>query len=271
MSSDKMVARIGGLLRQAESTDNPHEAEAFMEAAQRLATAASIDLAVARSHTASREKRATPVQRIVPIGEPGKKGLRTYVLLFVAIARANDVQCDVAQSSTQVFAYGFDTDIDTCQALYASLLVQMVRASDAYISSGAHRDATVDREVIVVRGRRRYRTVERKPLAGVTARLEFQTAFAHRVGERLAAVRKEAEAEVVALEAPQAGTAMVLRDKEIELRDFYAAESTARGTWRGSASNSYSAEARRAGDHAGRRARLGNQPEIGGARGRLER
>ncbi|MBM7416642.1 MULTISPECIES: DUF2786 domain-containing protein [Nocardiaceae] len=271
MSSDRMVARIGGLLRQAESTDNPHEAEAFMEAAQRLATAASVDLAVARSHTASREKRATPMQRVVHIGEHGKKGLRTYVLLFVAIARANDVQCDVAQSSTQVFAYGFESDIDTCEALYASLLVQMVRASDTYISSGAYRDATVDREVTVVRGRRRYRTVERAPLAGVTARIEFQTAFAHRVGERLAAVKKEAEAEAVATEAPEAGTALVLRDKEIELRDFYRSASTARGTWRGSSGRSYSSEARRAGDHAGRRARLGNQSEIGGSRGQLER
>ncbi|MGB3771553.1 MAG: DUF2786 domain-containing protein [Rhodococcus sp. (in: high G+C Gram-positive bacteria)] len=270
MSSDKMVARIGGLLRQAESTDNPHEAEAFMEAAQRLATAASVDLAVARAHTSTREKSASPVQRVIPIGEHGKKGLRTYVLLFVAIARANDVQCDVARTSTQVFAYGFESDIDTCQALYASLIVQMVRASDAYISSGAYRHASVDSEVVVVRGRRRVRTTERKPLAGVTARLEFQTAFAHRVGERLAAVRKDAEAEAVALESPGAGTALVLRDKQIELRDFYAEASTARGTWRGNSGKSFSSEARRAGDHAGRRARLSEQAEIAGGRGRLE-
>ena len=30
MSDDKMLARIAALLRQAENTDNPHEAEAFM-------------------------------------------------------------------------------------------------------------------------------------------------------------------------------------------------------------------------------------------------
>ena len=55
MAEDKLLARIAALLRQAEGTDNPHEAEAFMTAAQRLATATSIDLAVARSHTAKRE------------------------------------------------------------------------------------------------------------------------------------------------------------------------------------------------------------------------
>ncbi|GGF91669.1 hypothetical protein GCM10007304_02010 [Rhodococcoides trifolii] len=271
MSSDKMLARIGGLLRQAESTDNPHEAEAFMEAAQRLATSSAIDLAVARSHTASREKRATPVQRMVRIGEPGKKGLRTYVQLFLAIARANDVQCDIAQSSAQVFAYGFDSDIDTCEALYASLIVQMVKASDAYIKSGEYRTATVQRVVVQTRGRRRYRVREEKPLAGVTARLEFQLAFAVRIGERLGEAKKKAETEAIEA-APEVGTALVLRNKEIELKDFYSSTSTARGTWRGqSATAGFSHGARRAGDRAGRAARLGGEPELGRGSTQLER
>ncbi len=49
-----MLARIAALLRQAEGTDNTHEADAFMAAAQRLASATSIDLAVARSHSSNR-------------------------------------------------------------------------------------------------------------------------------------------------------------------------------------------------------------------------
>ncbi len=52
MTDDKMLSRIAALLRQAENTDNAHEAEAFMAAAQRLATTTSIDLAVARAHAA---------------------------------------------------------------------------------------------------------------------------------------------------------------------------------------------------------------------------
>ncbi len=250
VSTDKMLIRIGGLLRQAESTDNPHEAEAFMEAAQRLATATAIDLAVARAHTATRERRSTPVQRAVRIGEPGRRGLRTYVQLFVAIAAANDVQCDVAHNSSQVFAYGFDTDLDACQALYSSLLLQMVRSSDAYLRSGAHR-----------------------PVAGVTARLNFQLAYAARIGQRLAAARQAAEVAAVrtdttATERPD--TALVLRDKQIELRDFYSRTSTARGRWRGAHTTvTRSDQARRAGDRAGRDARLGPAPELPGARKRL--
>ncbi|NUS43033.1 MAG: DUF2786 domain-containing protein, partial [Mycobacteriaceae bacterium] len=126
MGSDKLLTRIGALLRQAEGTDNEHEAEAFLAAAQRLATQSSIDLAVARSHAADRERRPAPARRVIRVGEHGKRGLRTYVQLFLAIAHANDVRCDVASNSTQVYAYGFDTDLDTCEALYGSLLVQMV-------------------------------------------------------------------------------------------------------------------------------------------------
>ncbi|WP_433196775.1 DUF2786 domain-containing protein [Nocardia sp. CA-107356] len=268
---DRMLTRIGGLLRQAESTDNEHEAEAFLAAAQRLATRSSIDLAVARAHIAGRERRPTPVQRMIPIGEPGKKGLRTYVQLFVAIAAANDVRCDVARTSTQVFAYGFDTDIDTCEALYTSLLVQMVRASDQYIKSGRYRSATVEKIVMEKRWGRQVQRRIQAPVAPVTARLNFQMAFAARIGHRLAEVKAEVEAEVMP-ETTAAGTALALRNKEIELTDFYKRTSEARGTWRGpQASAGHSAAARRAGDRAGKAARLGTSPEIGSARGQLSR
>src|SRR6202035_1900651 len=173
MSDDKMLARVAALLRQAEGTDNAHEAEAFMAAAQRLATATSIDLAVARSHADKRTPAQAPVQRTITIGAAGTKGLRTYVQLFVLIATANDIRCDVASNSTFLYAYGFAEDIDATHALYASLVVQMVRASDAYLASGAHR-----------------------PTPTITARLNFQLAFGARVGQRLAEAREQERQEV---------------------------------------------------------------------------
>ncbi|KAA1248379.1 DUF2786 domain-containing protein [Mycobacterium simiae] len=249
MTDDKMLARIAALLRQAEGTDNPHEADAFLGAAQRLATAASIDLAVARSHSADRSAAQTPTQRTISIGTAGSRGLRTYVQLFVLIAAANDVRCDVASNSTFLYAYGFPEDIDATHALYAGLVVQMVRASDAYLASGAHR-----------------------PTPTITARLNFQLAFGARVGQRLAEAREQARREVSADRAGAPGTAIALRDKEIELRDHYRGASKARGTWQaGRASTGYSSAARRAGDRAGRQARLGKSPELPGARTVLER
>jgi hypothetical protein len=249
MSDDKMLARIAALLRQAEGTDNAHEAEAFMAAAQRLATAASIDLAVARAHSAERTKSQMPVQRTITIGNAGTRGLRTYVQLFVVIANANDVKCDVASNSTFVYAYGFAEDIDASHALYASLVMQMVRASETYISSGAHR-----------------------PTPTITARINFQLAFGARIGQRLSEAREEAQREATNGRDSQPGTAIALRDKDIELKDFYRQTSAARGTWRAtSATAGYSSAARRAGDRAGRRARLGNSPELAGARGALRK
>ncbi|MBW0016319.1 MAG: DUF2786 domain-containing protein [Mycobacterium sp.] len=248
-SDDKTLARIAALLRQAEGTDNTHEADAFMTAAQRLATASSIDLAVARSHAAKRTAAQVPTQRTVTIGSAGTRGLRTYVQLFVVIAAANDVRCDVASNSTFVYAYGFSEDIDTTHALYASLVVQMVRASDTYLASGAHR-----------------------PTPTITARLNFQLAFGGRVGQRLAEAREQARSTVAKDRDRAPGTAIALRDKEIELRDHYRSASKARGTWRASSATAgYSSAARRAGDRAGRRARLGSSPELPGARTRLSR
>jgi hypothetical protein len=249
MTDDKMLSRIAALLRQAEGTDNAHEAEAFMAAAQRLATATSIDLAVAREHSATRTAAQVPTQRTITIGQPGSRGLRTYVQLFAAIAAANDVRCDVASNSTFVYAYGFAEDIDTSHTLYASLVVQMVRACDAYLATGAHR-----------------------PTPTITARLNFQLAFGARIGGRLAQARDEARQEAAQTEAGAPGTALALRNKEIELKDHYRAQSTARGTWRATTSSAgYSSAARRAGDRAGQQARLGASPELPGARTRLSR
>jgi hypothetical protein len=249
MTDDKMLSRIAALLRQAEGTDNTHEADAFMSAAQRLATAASIDLAVARSHATDRSAAQAPTQRTITMGAAGSKGLRTYVQLFVVIAAANEVRCDIASNSTFVYAYGFPEDIDASHALYASLVVQMVRASDTYLASGAHR-----------------------PTPTITARLNFQLAFGARVGQRLAEARDQTRREATKDRRRAPGTAIALRDKELELHDYYRGASKARGTWQATrASAGYSSSARRAGDKAGKRAQLGNSPKLPGARSALGR
>jgi len=165
------------------------------------------------------------------------------------IALANDVKCDVASNSTFVYAYGFTEDIDASHALYAGLVVQMVKASDAYISSGAHR-----------------------PTPTITARLNFQLAFGARVGQRLSHARDEAQRAATDDRAGRPGTALALRNKDLELKDFYRQASVARGSWRAtSASSGYSSSARRAGDRAGQRARLGPCTELAGARTALEK
>src|SRR6185312_14402595 len=152
---------------------------------QRLATATSIDLAVARSHANERTKAQAPVQRTITIGDPGKRGLKTYVQLFVVIAMANDVKCDVASNSTFVYAYGFAEDIDATHALYAGLVHQMVKASEAYLKTGEHR-----------------------PTPTITARLNFQLAFGAPVGQRLTEARDQARGEATKDRSRSPGTAI---------------------------------------------------------------
>ena len=152
--SDKDLTRIAALLRKAEGTDNEHEADAYLQAAQRLATWRRSTWRWRRAHTDRQERRAVPTQRSIVIGESGSRGLRTYVQLFLAIGRANNLTCDIARDSSRVYAFGFDTDIDMVETLYASLVVQMVRASDAYIKSGDYAREMVTKRVKVSDSRR---------------------------------------------------------------------------------------------------------------------
>jgi len=271
------LAKISKLLRKAETTNNEAEAEAFLQAAQRLSTLYSIDLAKARAHTAEKERRQTPIQRVITIGDAGKKGLGTYADLFMKIGEANNVKFNVAGNSTAVFAFGFAEDIDLTEAIYASVLSQMVRESDAYIRKAEYKNETVWRVGTHHTSWGTYRDWGEFPVSGRTARINFQEAFARRVYQRLLEAKQAAETEAIdadALEAEQAfldgqeasgctSAALAIRATEVEVKEFYKATSTARGTWRGSQAGSRSRGAASAGDAAGRRANLGSRAAIG--------
>jgi hypothetical protein len=282
MSENKYLDKLAKLLNQAERAATPEEAEAFMQAAQRLSTATAIDLEVARQHVAQKERRETPSMREIPIGERGTRLLFTYVQLFLSVAAANDVKCDIAQNSTKVYAYGFASDIDVTQALYSSLLVQMVRASDEYLNSGSYKSETTSRDLYErdAWGYRRWVGTEQKPVHRTVARKSFQLSFASQVGQRLRTARREAiaaaEAERVQLLTEAAldtetttstGTELVLAAKEVEVRDFYKSTSNAKGSYRGGkSSRAHSSHASRAGTEAGAKARLGGEKALGGSR-----
>lgn len=291
--ADKMLDKLSKLLNKAENTDSPEEAEALMAKAQMLATTHSIDLARARQHTAKKEQREQPVQKWVTIGEARKGNLAHYCELFLAVAAANDITCDLAHNNTFVVAYGMPSDIEVAEVLYASLLFQMVEAATAWLKTGEYKKEMVLRTITKRDAWGKYKDIQRAPMHGKTARANFYRAFIDRVAMRLARARREAiEAiqraaqEAAALEAEDnldgyedaadeasepkptfAGDPLpVLRSKAIEVRDFHKTKSRAKGSWKGSSSSAYSASARDAGDNAGRSARLGGEKAIGGSR-----
>jgi hypothetical protein len=249
--SDRLVDRVGKLLAQAEGTDNEHEAAAFVERAQQLATEHAVDLELARARQRERQQRGTAeplVQEQLQVGGKGRRGNRHRVLLYVVVAGVNDVLVNVAHDSTYVLGFGHRTDLEVVERLWTSLAVQMTTSAQRRMDRGEHRHAGVP---------------------GQTWRLSFYDGFVEAVGERLRAARERAVAQVEAPATGEPSAALVLRDKADRVKTFYETASQARGSWRGAAAGrtASSRAARAAGRTEGSRADLG-QPGLR-ERGRL--
>lgn len=202
-----MLERVAKLLNQAENAGTQAEADTFMEAAQRLAATHSIDLARAR-HATIDKQRTVPIQRTIHIGEPNTRGLRTITDLCLNICEANDVRVTISHDATRVYGVGFAEDIDMVEAMFASLQVQQAKFLAEFKAAGEWRN-----EKVYVEGKFRY--VDRdgkvttalrawdtewvpggyKPQTWLTARLNFQEAFASAIGRRLREAKRAIEAE----------------------------------------------------------------------------
>lgn len=193
-----MLERIAKLLNQAENAGTEAEAAVFMDKAQRLARVHSIDLAKARHATKAKE-RTVPVQRTVHIGEAGTKGLRTLVDLYIGIADANDLKLTIAGNATKVYVVGFAEDIDISEALFASLQVQQARAADGFRKDGSWRE-----EKVWVNKPRDWIGGDWKPQTWLTARLNFQDAYASRIRTRLQTAKRTEEYQQERLDAIRA-------------------------------------------------------------------
>jgi hypothetical protein len=278
--SDRMLDKLAKILNQAENASTPEEAETFLRRAQALATQTSIDLAVARRHTAKKEQREQPTHKTITIGQARKNNNARLVNLFSAVANSNDVTLNVAQNSTYVIAFGMPSDIEVVEVLYASLLFQMTESANAWLKTGEYKKESVSREVRVRDSFGSYKSWEYKPMDGRTARANFYDAFTQRISARLWQARREALEEakkrIYSLREEQtAGVSrevtvsaeLVLKDKREENKAYYDQHSTAKGSWRGyKPTSATSHTARSAGDNAGRSARLSSNKAIGGQR-----
>lgn len=258
------IERIAALLAKAERTDIEAEADAYLMKAQQLATLASIDLAVARAQTARREARQEPQARTTTIGEKGRRANKHMVSLFIAIAHSNDCKVDIAYNSTYVIGYGMPTDLDVVETMFTSLAVQMVDASQRYLVLGTWKNETY----LAVTGRPRRRV--RRSHTAQTARAAFYQAFVARIDERLQEARElavaEADAQARSQHQGSSGNALVLRNKDREIRAFHKKASSARGTWSGYSGGvrGNAGSATSAGRHAASNARLKDSPGIAG-------
>ncbi|MEV4860859.1 DUF2786 domain-containing protein [Streptomyces ossamyceticus] len=161
----RMLTRIRSLLAKAEATDFPEEAEALSAKAQELMARHSIDEALLAARTHAKD---APGACRIGVDAPYETA---KAVLLDAVARAN--RCEAVWNESLGFStvVGFEADLESVELLYTSLLVQATTAMTR--AEAAQRKG----------GRKRTKTF----------RQSFLAAYAHRIGDRLAAA---AEAEV---------------------------------------------------------------------------
>lgn len=268
--SEKILNTVARLLAKAESTDSEAEAEALVSKAQSLATTHAIDIAVARQHTQQKQRREQPIQRRITVAERGSHGRHHFVDLFLKIARNNDVQCNIAHNKTYVIAFGFPSDVEVCEALFASLAVQMVDTAARAIKAGEHK-----REENRYWSEAKYDWYGDETKAGEwrtdarVFRASFYEGFGHAVYARLAEARHAASEAVVTTAQGETTGTLVLVQKSQEVSAFYDEKSDARGSYRGGSSTARVVGGLSSGTAAGRSARLSSQPALSGAKGSL--
>lgn len=263
-----LMDKIGALLLKAERTDNENEREAFLSKAQSLATLASIDLEAARLRQVNKEKRETPISRTITLFDwhDKSKTKSFFVHLILAVGATQDVRFTICTRSNYVVAFGYPSDIDVTEALYASLSQQMVAECEAFLKKGEYKNETRSYDRYD-----RYGWVDsvERPVDGRTARRSFYTAFRYKIAERLEEAKRETMAEAPALEVEDGkivSADLVLASKTESVNQYYRKNNNARGSYRGSSSGRGSRAGANAGSSAAARARIGGGASLSGKR-----
>ncbi|GGQ45833.1 hypothetical protein GCM10010267_05110 [Streptomyces griseorubens] len=159
----RMLGRIRALLAKAEATGFPEEAEALSAKAQELMARHSVDEALLAAQGAVAEGPDAVRIGVDPPYEQAK------AVLLDAVASANHCRAVWNEAFGFSTVVGFASDLEAVELLYTSLLVQ---ATGAMTKAEAAQRAG---------GRKRTKTF----------RQSFLAAYAHRVGDRLAAAGAE--------------------------------------------------------------------------------
>ncbi|MBY4130864.1 DUF2786 domain-containing protein [Rhodococcus fascians] len=163
-ADSKMLGRIRGLLAKAESTQFPAEAEALSAKAQDLMTRYAIDSALLDAGNPRSVIDDVSSRRIM-VSNPYSK---TKLLLLHSVCKANGARTVWKKKYLLATVIGLPVDLDLCELLYTSLLVQSARALDEVGKSETSRTRSF--------------------------RHAFLIAYAHRIGERLQDARTRATA-----------------------------------------------------------------------------
>lgn len=187
-ASHPMLSRVRKLLAKAEASDFEAEAAAFTAKAQELMTRHAIDEALIEAGQAEDGPRMIRVPVDAPYADAKS-------VVLAAVAEANRSRAIYLKAVDLCSVIGHAEDLSAIELIFTSLLVQAQKAlAEAGRNSGAGSRARSQ-----------------------SFRSSFFLAYAHRIGERLAAVNETAYAE------GDADAALpVLRAREHAVEDFVA-------------------------------------------------
>lgn len=125
-ADERTLDRVRKLLAKAEGTDNEHERESFMAAANALMAKYGIEQAMLG---ATERRDETPINRRIEVDNPWAD-VKANLIYHVAEAlgcKSIHLRGHGRQSGTRVVqVFGFASDIERAEVLYTSLLLQMV-------------------------------------------------------------------------------------------------------------------------------------------------
>lgn len=211
MSTD-WTDKVVKLLRKAEETDVPAEAETFMAKAQELMTKHSIDEAM----LADREDKPAEeiVEEVVEYAGVYRVALRG---LGHVIAKANSCRsfyCDMRYSSPRridVHIIGYESDVARVKMLNASAQLQLETAKAAWVAEQPNFKLFSSKQ----------KKYARRDFAfGFVTGLAKQLEAANKIGKEEAA-KTEAEFRNVSAEEASESVELVLRSREDNVNDWF--------------------------------------------------
>jgi len=204
--------KIAKLLRKAEDTDNPHEAEAFTEKAQELMTQYAITEAMLR------EREDKPAEEIVE-ETIECAGVHRHVLksLAGAIVDANACQwfyrnfTDSSPRRIDVVTIGYESDVARIRLLHTSVQLQLEVARTKWVA---------EHPTLSTMSRTQKRLARRDFGFGFVDGLRTRLSQAAEAGQRDAA-EVEAERSGATVSEASESVAMIVRSRADNVQDWY--------------------------------------------------
>ena len=249
---DTVIDKVAKLLTHADGASTPEEQAAFIDKAEMLASEHAINLAMLRKKQADTEEqtgRPTTSQMYSLRALPSTTYRNLTVRLGTEIIMAHGGRSAIYGRGDFMIFYGFPEDIELTELMLTRITPMMFEAADEHV-------VTVEFHLTGV--------------AKQSGRIEFCHSFAYEIGRRLReavkATASRMQEEQLAIGDGEYSTALVLRDKELEVADYVNYEfkrQGVKGTYKGSRTSAHSGTATEAGRRAAREVNLYGRKELG--------